>query len=164
MFEYGNTSLLFMLNRFDIRYRLIAVVILIIFTHPMNNLMPDNEIFSFLVSLVFVIVFFRIHKFVKDKKVVTPFIKEDMEKLGYIILSERALTIKEVISGISRLEFKVLIIQGFPYRLLYKSFYSRVFVAVGVQNQTFELKADIETSWSNKNKIDIYDIKPIDSD
>jgi|GEM_PF-6392324 len=164
MFESGNTSVLFMLNKFDILNRLIAGVCLMVFMHQMNNLIPDNTIYDFLLWFVFVIVFFRIHKFVKDKKVVTPFIKEDMEKLGYIILSERALTIKEVLSGISRLEFKVSIIQGFPYRLLYKSFYSRVFVAVGVQNQTFELKADIETSWSNRNKIDIYDIKPIDSD
>lgn len=99
-----------------------------------------------------VLFYFFLHILLKRRKKIAQYLKEDFQKLGYRVLSERPTKFSE-----TTLEIKpALLINGIPAsRYGYIRKFERVFEVETNTNERFELVTTVTKSWSGNNLIDI---------
>jgi len=110
------------------------------------------------IILIFVpmIIYIGVIYLLKKNKKITEFVKSDFKKLGFEIISERALNTSE-----REIEIEpAILINGMPLKK-YKNKFSRVFSVRDETNRLLELKTDIIEKRNGKIEILIKDKKTI---
>lgn len=122
-----------------ISYFIISCFILILTDYP------------YLIIICF-ITYVIIHVNLKRRKKLTKHLKEDFEKLGYVILEERPLKLSE-----SKLSIKpAILVNGIPVsRYGYIRRFARVFRLKDNNNELFEVQAILTKEWGGNNAIRI---------
>lgn len=113
----------------------------------------------FLVLPLF-IVFIMLKIYLKRRKKILEFVKDDFQKLDYELIEERPTTFSEYFIN-TKLELKSNILINDVPRSRYKYIraFRRIFKAKAKDGTLYELNSSVLRTWDSQNKIKIIDIK-----
>lgn len=116
----------------------------------------DYLSFLFFIPIVFG---FLIHTLLKRRKKIAIYLKDEFQKLGYNVLSERPLRLSE-----TKFEVKpAILINGVPAsRYGYLRQFTRVFEVINEAHERFELNTVVTNHWNGKKTIDIINTTKLD--
>jgi hypothetical protein len=117
-----------------------------------------TELHFLLFSVFIAFVCFKVY--LKRRKKILHFVKDDFQKIGYLLNSERPITFKEYFRKV-KLEAKPIVfindISLSRYR--YMRAFRRIFTAKSKNGSLVELNTFVIYKWNGENKIEIIDIK-----
>ena len=113
----------------------------------------------FLAFFLFIL-FISLKIYLKRRKKTIDFVKDDFQKLGYQINSERPVTFKEFFKKTLLKVTPFISANDFPLkRYSYMRSFRRIFEAKSKNGELYELNTLVIHKWNGENKINIIDIK-----
>ena len=108
----------------------------------------------------FFIAFVSLKLYLKRRKKTLNFVKDDFQKLGYQLNSERPTTFKEYFKKTELEVLPVILINDVPLRRYqYMRGFRRIFTARSKNGKLHELNTFVVHKWNGENKIEIIHIK-----
>ncbi|MDR6762865.1 hypothetical protein J2Y38_003083 [Flavobacterium sp. 2755] len=110
--------------------------------------------------LPFFIAFVSLKLYLKRRKRILDFVKDDFQKLGYQLNSERPTSFNEYFKKTELEVLPVILINDVPLkRYRYMRGFRRIFTARSKNGKLYELNTFVMHKWNGENKIEIINIK-----